>query len=755
MRKIYNITIIFLFLTFSIGAGSKYIYGNDTLILNNLLELSKPCLTMGNSQDAIKMGFEAITIAGNLGNTAGLQKAYETLGHAFFQINEFDLSIHYFLEAGYLAELNTDKRELARICTSIAPVYEYTNNIDLAVSNYETSSQLYNQNISETAQAIAKLMKTEILRCEEKYEEAVDNYYEVYDILIRTNETYWTDQIILSLGRIYISQLRKGQSVNSIDAAIRKLGYRSVGSLLNRSCERWTEQGNITNTITGLELLRGYFQLTNQHGKLVEINKKYITLSDSIAQLNDAMQIAMMMADFEIQQTDKKLELLEATSNANEAHMQLQKQQQIIIIIIALMLVLLGFGLRSRIVTIRKTKVQLVEINDQLGLEKMRAEKGERFKEQFLTNVSHEIRTPMNAIMGMTNLMIKNKHYSTQERFLEVMSISSRHLLRLINDILDLSKLESGMMDLEKHSFSIKTICEEVKQNFWSLAEKKGIKFEIIIDDKIPEDLNGDSRILIQIFEQLCRNAIEYTEKGGITILCKRIGTTKNMVIVGITVMDSGSGIARSLHNKVFSEVLGEAQFDKQMLDTSGLELVIIKQMIELQGGNIMFDSEPGKGTTFYFEIPYEIGQTQAVEKSDKIEKQIITEHVKGVRILLVEDNEFNIMVATEELKDAIEDVFIDVATNGQIAVNKVLDNYYDIVLMDIQMPVLNGYDATRTIRKLEGEISNIPIIAMTANIMKSEVDKCFDAGMNGYISKPFETENLLKELYKNIRPKK
>jgi signal transduction histidine kinase/ActR/RegA family two-component response regulator len=459
-----------------------------------------------------------------------------------------------------------------------------------------------------------------------------------------------------------------------------------------------------------------------------------------------------MLNRFEEEGRERELELLNATVAANQEKISLQHSQQIIIIIFAFLLVIVGFGLRNRIRVIRRTKAKLEEINQQLEDEKKRAEKSERFKEKFLTNVSHEIRTPMNAIMGITNLLIKKKHYKDQETYLEAMSISAKHLLGLINAILDLSKLEAGKVNLEESVFSIDEICNSIHDELKQAYSRKGLYFKISVDKKIPEFLKGDTKMLYQVLNPLCRNGIEFCESGGIYLMAKLIGLTEKMAIIGFTVKDTGVGIRKEFHNKLFSQLIGEVEFDKQQIESSGLELVLIKQMIELQGGSISIDSQPGRGTTFYFEIPYSISDKAQKQESPK--KTEPATKVSGLNILLVEDNEFNIMVAQDELQSAIENVAVDVAVNGKIAVEKVKANDYDIVLMDVQMPVMNGYEATAAIRKIAGPKSQIPIIAMTANIMNTEVAKCFESGMNGYIPKPFDTKKLIEELFRNLKKK-
>ena len=460
-----------------------------------------------------------------------------------------------------------------------------------------------------------------------------------------------------------------------------------------------------------------------------------------------------MLVAYDMAQRKKSLDLLEARTTVNEEKIKIQHQQQIIAIIVTLILLLIGFGLYNRIRTIRRLRDQIQASNEVFETEKLRAERSEKFKERFLTNVSHEIRTPMNAIMGITNLLVKNEHYPEQEKYLEAMNISARHLLVLINDILNLSKLESGKFETKKEQFRFSVVLDKLNEELQPFANSKNVNFFINNDDHIPDVIVGDETILSQILLPLLRNGIEFTEKGRVDLVCKLNGTANNLILIGFTVQDTGIGINKELLESLFNKVHGEVSFDRRTFDKSGLELLINKQLVEFLGGNITVDSKPGKGTTFYFELPFEkvSGKETRTEKKKESSQH---SNVDGISVLLVEDNDFNIMVAKDELEGAIKNIFVDVAVDGQRAIDKVNERDYDVILMDIQMPVMNGYEATRAIRKMNGTKARIPIIAMTANIMKSEVDKCYDAGMDDFISKPFQTEDLIERI-KKLRAEK
>lgn len=385
--------------------------------------------------------------------------------------------------------------------------------------------------------------------------------------------------------------------------------------------------------------------------------------------------------------------------------------------------------------------------------EKERAQQSEKFKQQFLANMSHEIRTPMNSIIGLTNLLIKTNLDDHQQKYLNVIKKSSENLLVIINDILDLSKIEAGKMDFEKISFSLEDAIETVYHAMMFKAEEKKLSFSINIESNVPPFVVGDPTRLNQILINLAGNAIKFTENGDVTIDIREINRQGNVSMIQFSIIDTGIGISEESLEKIFDSFSQASSDTTRKFGGTGLGLTISKQLIELQGGTIQVKSVIGKGTSFIFTIPYPIGDKAFERKSDNQEDVNGTD-LQGIRVLLVEDNPFNQMVATDTLSDLIPDLEIEIAENGLIAVEKVNASHYDVVLMDIQMPEMDGFEATKRIRQMPDEKKATPIMAMTANVTPEEVTKCFESGMDAYISKPFETQDLLNKLGKLTKQK-
>ena len=380
-------------------------------------------------------------------------------------------------------------------------------------------------------------------------------------------------------------------------------------------------------------------------------------------------------------------------------------------------------------------------------LDKIRAERSVKFKQQFLANMSHEIRTPMNSVIGLTNLLIKTPLENQQKKYLNVIKKSSESLLVIINDILDLSKIEAGKMNFENIPFSLEDSINTAYHTLLFKADEKKLSFTINIDPNVPRTLIGDPTRLNQILINIAGNAIKFTENGGVTLEINELNRQGNLSMLQFSIIDTGIGIPEDGIGKIFDSFAQAESDTNRKFGGTGLGLTITKQLVELQGGNIKVKSTLGQGTVFIVTIPYLIGDKVDIGKRNNSENDIKPEDLKGIRILLVEDNPFNQMVATDTLTDLIPDISIDLAENGKIAVEMVGKNDYAIVLMDIQMPEMDGFEATGEIRKMPPPKNQLKIMAMTANVTSEEISKCFESGMDSYISKPFDAQDLLNKI--------
>ena len=415
-----------------------------------------------------------------------------------------------------------------------------------------------------------------------------------------------------------------------------------------------------------------------------------------------------------------------------------------------------GVVLYIRSLTAQKKRLErtVAQRTADLSKAKERAEHSEQVKQQFLANMSHEIRTPMNAIVGMSNALRRDKptDEATRASYVDAIATSSESLLGIVNEILDLSKIESGKLQLEKVRMEPRSVIKSVVEVLRYRAEEKGLKLDAVIASEVPVVVLGDPARLQQVLLNLVGNAIKFTEQGSIRIHMDVQERLSDAIMLRCTVTDTGIGIAPDRVAHVFDEFTQAESDHTRRFGGTGLGLTICKRLVDMQGGTIGVTSEVGKGSSFTFTVPYAIAKQQE-EAEIQYGREISRPHpLHDLRILLAEDNKLNVMVARVELENIIPGLHLDVAANGQLALEKLQANDYDLVLMDVQMPVMDGYEAARAIRALPNGKSRIPILAMTANVMQAELDQCLDAGMDGFVPKPFKQEELVEAISKAIR---
>jgi signal transduction histidine kinase len=385
------------------------------------------------------------------------------------------------------------------------------------------------------------------------------------------------------------------------------------------------------------------------------------------------------------------------------------------------------------------------------------AEAATRVKSQFLANMSHELRTPMTGVLGMLDLAIEGPLEAQQREFIETAQTSARSQVRILNDILDMTKIEAGKLSIENKPFPIRSCIENISNTFTSVAKGKGLDFYFTVADDVPRNLLGDQTRLSQVLTNLAGNAVKFTEKGEVAIGVAAGGIAPDgKREVTFTVTDTGIGIPEDKRDQLFRIFSQVDESHSREYGGTGLGLAISKEIVELMGGTIRFTSTEGKGSSFTFTIPFaeaEVERDDIPESVETVTELAVPKAERTItpRLLVAEDDQTNRLFLSKVLQRSNYEVCF--AEDGQIAVDMWEGGEFDLILMDIQMPIMNGFEATAAIRKKESSRGGYtPIIAVTAHASEDYEKKCITSGMDAYISKPIDFKKALQLITKELQ---
>ncbi len=729
-----------------------------------LLQLSK--ITVDKApQTALDYAIRAKTIAGSMQGKGEQIKVLLQMASVHRAMQEYEFAVENLHKATALQTTTNQQAGLADLYNRIGLLYKDQGNFENAKTAFQEACNAAQTSGSKKQKALALGHAAGIYQVEEKPIEALENYIKA----IKTYPNAETDTAFApfyrGLGKIYQKQGNVKQGLIYYEKAI--LLYEQAKNVKKR-VETHFDAGEIHFILQNYHQALAYFQRCHDGAQSIGYLRFIISSSNKISltyvQLKDYKNAYEYLSYFAAVKNSKAMDEMEARREAEANRLRLIQLQQEKEMSDALVekgnamnwLLISGLGIITiGLIYVLQQIKQKNLINMALQKAKENAERSEEEKEKFLAYTSHEIRTPLNAVLGMTEMLLKTRLTTDQARYLHTIRSSSDNILVIVNDILDLTKIDSGKIEFESIDFMITELIEEVVYMLQPQAHSKELKISLIFGQKLPWVIKGDPLRLTQILLNLVNNAIKFTEAGEVQVGVHVLHQDQEKVKLEIAVSDTGIGIKQEKLNSVFNRFEQEDKDTTRKYGGAGLGLSITKQLVELQGGNISVRSKEGKGSIFSVHLEYLLGDRKdyTTIQVPHIPKPV--GYIASMRILLVDDNLLNRMILSDLLKDWSAQLTIDMAEDGEQALAKLHANDYDVVLMDIQMPVKNGYQTSEQIRKNFPEPKcEVPIVAMTAHALSEIADKCKAAGMDDYVSKPIDLCNLLGKFSKLIEVK-
>jgi signal transduction histidine kinase/CheY-like chemotaxis protein len=689
-------------------------------------------LSRGNINKTLDYYFESLKLREEINYEVGIASSYNNLSYIFSEQGDTTQALKYLEQSISIRRKFNDKHGIAQSLNNIGQIYLAKEDKLKAIEYFKQSIALFEEDGSLNSKSKAMYNLGEVYFLQKRYVEARSIINESLNNLQNLHDDENVAWAVLKIGAI---ELEEG----NVFEAEEKCKQAIIVSQANQFAK--VESASYL-------LLSRIFEKKKNFSRALEFFKKHIVINNKINNQSIQKHTAQYQVAYEYAQRDAKLQL-EKNQKEQEARLLLY-----FYIALALLFFLLSSILyySNRIRT--KANASLAEKNKQVELALSRAEESERFKSQFLSNVSHEIRTPMNAIFGMSALLSESSLNEQQKGYLHAIKNSSENLLLIINDVLDFSKLEAGKLLLEDTPFSLVKVLEDVYNTLRFKSEEKGLKFTLQNDVKIAPYLMGDGFRLYQILLNLSSNAIKFTDSGTVSIQVELIENQEltDKQCLRFLVKDTGIGIPPQKLKSIF-ESFQQADLDTtRKFGGTGLGLSIAQQLAALRGSEIQVESEVGKGSVFYFVMDFQTSDQAAYNIANGEPKVEDVQKLKNLSILLAEDNEYNRIVAVDSLKKALRHVTIMEVETGSQVLDALVEFDFDLILMDINMPEMNGFEATTHIRKgFPIPKKNIPIIALTAFSNKEEEDQCYAVGMNGHITKPFKINDLIGSINKVI----
>ncbi len=732
---------------------------------DKLVDIYHELASLYKSSDPIKArdyAQKGLTISNSIHYTKGTISALNQIGVLERDFANYPQALDAHYEALRINEEKSDKKGEATSYIYIGKVYEEQGDFESAQDYYNKSLAIGEMTKNLLIQSQANSAHGELQLVQGKNYLSLQYYLLAHDLIETTNETKEKAIVNQKVGDMFKLTGQPEKAEKHYHSSLRffeELGYKERQAVLNfeigklhQNARRYDQALISIKTSlslaeeTGLKayIKKGYqsmaevYDANNDHEHAYEFLKYYTAIKDT-------REINHLEAQLELEKKEREIELL---NREKYFRLELLEQEQF--------MKYLGFG--SAIIVLILGVLALLSLkqkntlNKQLQIATEDANRSRKEKEEFFAYTSHEIRTPLNAVVGMSKLLAETDLKPNQQKYLRTIKSSAQNILFLVNDVLDLSKIEAGSIELENVDFSLEDIIDEVIHSLSFKVREKNVELKSDIDPNLPEVIKGDPVRINQIILNLADNALKFTNTGEVKIKVKKIGDSEKNIKLHIAVSDTGIGIRKSKINSIFDSFKQETVHTTRQYGGTGLGLAITQQLIQLMGGEIQVDSTYGEGSTFHFELEFKKSKNTKLRVTINQDQHI---NLKDLKVLVVDDNALNREIFFDLINDYKNNVEVDMADDGKMAVQKVEKSDYDVVLMDIQMPRMDGYEATRYIRnEIKGPKSKIPIIAMTAHVLEGVAEKCDEAGMNDYVAKPINLKVLTQKIRQYVYAK-
>ena len=690
------------------------------------LELAKFHQLNNDYSSTLKSIQKAQINAETEGNLDAQAKAYFMFGKVYQEINRpleaidnFNLSVSFYKKIPLKPDLAVAYYEIG-VCNIAKKNYAQ------AEAYFKIAEKTYDTLNIEGATELINLQKGIVYYA--KGENKIAAKY-LNSVVLKSNEN---DQLnAKSEALYYIGLIELEDNRNNL-----ALNYFNRSLELSKKSNNLKLQSNAFKKIS-----QTYENLLNIELSFLNL-KQHIIINDSIKEIESKKIGTEDLINFKETERLKTIELLDKEKKEQQRTSKFSKLISILSIALISILSLLSLSLYRNNIIRNQTNKLLQEKNNELQIAKDKAEKASQARAEFLSTVSHELRTPLNAINGITHLLIEEKPKKSQLQYLTSLKFSGDYLLNFINDILEINRVESEKIEIEYININLKQLLEDIHHSFLDLASKNSNEFIINIDKGIPENLIGDPTKLSQIFINLINNALKFTSHGKVTLSASITNKIEDVTCILFEISDTGIGIPIDKQAKIFESFSqGSVEINRKYGGT-GLGLAIVKRLVELLGGEIKLISAEGKGSVFSFEIKFKLGEKVQIETIKQYDDRVfINKHM-----LIVEDNKINQMITKKMLES--KNISCEIIDNGEDAIEAVKSKKYDLVLMDVHLPGINGTIATEKIRAFN---QTLPIIALTAISLNENRENLLSYGMTDVITKPFNPDSFYKVIAQHL----